>query len=207
MQLGKANQKLYFKKSIIVIVGTILVALTYYFFQVPNGIVAPGLGGICMLLVKFMPIPLGILYFLLNIPLFLIGYRAVGVPFALLSLLGMCSLSLFLTLFSSLPGPHLPLIGCILSGILSGIGIGIVILAGGTTGGLDIASVVINRKFPNFSIGKTMMVINGIVLLYSLIGEGLQRTFLTFFSMLVAGKSVDWTLSYRKQFKKGGETI
>lgn len=207
MQLLKSNKKLYFQKVIKVIVGTILIALTYYFFQVPNGVVAPGLGGICMMLVKLIPIPLGLLYFLLNIPLFLIGYRAVGVPFALLSLLGMFSLSIFLTLFASIPGPHLTLIGCLLSGILSGVGIGIVILAGGTTGGLDIASVVINRKFPNFSIGKTMMIINGIVLLCSLIGEGLQRTFLTFFSMLIAGKSVDWTLSYSKQFKKGGETV
>ncbi|PEJ58485.1 hypothetical protein CN692_09445 [Bacillus sp. AFS002410] len=207
MQSITANDKEYFLSAIKVIGGTILVALTYYIFQLPNGIVAPGLGGISMMLVKVIPIPLGLLYFLLNIPLFLIGYKAVGAAFALLSLIGMSSLSLFLSLFASLPGLHIPIVGCLLGGLLSGVSIGIVILAGGTTGGLDIASVVINRKYPTFSIGKTMMIINGSVLLCSLIGGGLQQTFLTFFSMLLAGKSVDWTLKLSKQFKKGGETI
>ncbi|WP_218276333.1 hypothetical protein, partial [Pseudomonas sp. FW305-BF6] len=57
------------------------------------------------------------------------------------------------------------------------------------------------------SIGKTMMIVNTLVLGFSFIGEGFKRTVLTFASMIIASKSVDWTLSCSKQIQhKGGET-
>ncbi len=186
-----------------IIIGTILVATSYYLFQKPNGIIAPGLGGIAILLANIFPYSLGLIYFVLNIPLFLIGYRAVGIRFALYSLLGMISLSFFLIILSSLPGLHLPIIGCILSGLLSGIGIGFVIRAGGTTGGLDIASVVISKMSSRFTIGKTMIFVNAIVLLFTFIHDGFEYALFTFISMFIAGKSVDWMLSYPKQNMKG----
>lgn len=197
----------YIGKALVIVFGTMLVASSYYLFQQPNGIVAPGLGGIAMILAKWLPFSLGLIYFVLNIPLFLIGYRAVGPLFALLSLVGMSSLSLCLSLFNHIPGVHFPLLGCILSGILSGIGIGMVIAAGGTTGGLDIVSVVISRISPRFTIGKTMIVVNGLVLLFSLLSNGVEQAIFTFVSMFLAGKSVDVTLSYTKQFVKGGGLV
>lgn len=207
MSYGISNKSKYVQKSTMIGFGTILVACSYFIFQEPNGIVAPGLGGLVMLLSQMIHIPIGVLYFICNIPLFLIGYRTVGAEFAVLSLVGMSCLSIFLSLFSSLPELHQPLIGCVASGVFAGIGIGIVIRAGGTTGGLDIASVVISRTIPFLTIGKTMMIVNALVLGCSFIGEGIVWTSLTFVSMIIASKCVDWTLSYNKQIQhKGGET-
>ncbi|MEH7331511.1 YitT family protein [Neobacillus drentensis] len=195
----------FLKKSALVVIGTMVVAASYYGLQEPNGIVAPGLGGIAMVLSKWIPFSLGVIYFALNIPLFLIGYRSVGALFAVFSLIGMSSLSICLGLFKGMPGLHMPLVGCILSGILSGIGIGVVIKAGGTTGGLDIVSVVISRISPRFSIGKTMVAVNGFVLLCSFLSEGFEKAFYTLASMFLAGKSVDAVLSYTKTLGNGGE--
>lgn len=201
------NIILFIQKSLLIILGTILVAASYYIFQKPNGITAPGLGGLAILLAGFMSLPLGLVYFGLNIPLFLIGYRAVGPIFALLSLIGMSSLSVFLGILDKLYECNYPLLGCIFSGLLSGIGIGLVLRAGGTTGGLDIASVVISRMSKRFTIGKTMIVVNGIVLFFSFVNNGLKHAILAFISMYLAGRVVDWMLSNTKQLMKGGVEI
>ncbi|MFP5115586.1 YitT family protein [Bacillaceae bacterium C204] len=187
-----------------ILAGTLLVACAYYILQKPNGITAPGLGGIAVILAKFLSTPLGVIYFILNIPLFLIGYRIAGFTFTLLSFVGMGSLTLFLTFLSHLPTFTSPILGCIFGGLFSGIGIGMVIRAGGTTGGLDIASVVIAKINPQLTIGKTMMMINGCVLILTFVTDGLNHLILTFVSMIIAGKSVDWTLAYI-QFKTNKE--
>ncbi|MEH7308073.1 YitT family protein [Neobacillus drentensis] len=183
------------KKIMAIVAGSLIVACSYYIFQKPNGITAPGLGGIAVYLANFLHSPLGFIYFILNIPLFLMGYRSIGSTFALLSLIGMLTLSFFLAFLTNLPTFPSPIIGCVLGGLLSGIGIGIVIHAGGTTGGLDIASVVIAKHFSFITIGKTMMIINGCVLILTFLGSGLAHTVLTFFSIIFAGKAVDLTVS------------
>jgi uncharacterized membrane-anchored protein YitT (DUF2179 family) len=190
------------KKTAAILIGTFLVAAAYYVFQKPNGITAPGLGGIAVIISNFLHSPLGLVYFVLNIPLFLIGYRSIGGMFALLSLVGMGALSFFLAVLINIPSLPSPVIGCVLGGILSGMGIGIVIQAGATTGGLDIASVVITKKFPVITVGKTMMAVNGCVLLLTFLTDGLDHTVLTFLSILIAGKSVDSSISIIQQNKK-----
>ncbi|MFF2449891.1 YitT family protein [Neobacillus sp. NPDC058068] len=195
------------KKTAVILMGTFLVAAAYYVFQKPNGITAPGLGGIAVIVANFLHSPLGLVYFILNIPLFLIGYRSIGSSFAFFSLIGMGALSLFLAILSTIPTLPSPIIGCILGGLLSGIGIGIVIQAGATTGGLDIASVVIAKHFPFITIGKTMMVINGCVLLLTFLTDGLDHAVLTFISIMIAGKSVDSTITVIGRYKKEGASL
>jgi uncharacterized membrane-anchored protein YitT (DUF2179 family) len=190
------------KKTAAILAGTFLVAAAYYVFQKPNGITAPGLGGIAVIIAKSLQSPLGLVYFILNIPLFLIGYRSIGGTFAFLSLVGMGALSFFLAILTNIPVLPSPVMGCIFGGLLSGIGIGIVIQAGATTGGLDIASVVIAKRFPVISVGKTMMAVNGCVLLLTFLTDGLEHTVLTFLSILIAGKSVDSSISLIQRYKK-----
>jgi uncharacterized membrane-anchored protein YitT (DUF2179 family) len=190
------------KKTAAILMGTFLVAAAYYVFQKPNGITAPGLGGIAVIIANVLHSPLGLVYFILNIPLFLIGYRSIGGMFAFLSLIGMGALSLFLAILTETPAFPSPIMGCILGGLLSGIGIGIVIQAGATTGGLDIASVVIAKKFPFITVGKTMMAVNGCVLLLTFLTDGLNNTVLTFLSILIAGKSVDSSISLIQRYNK-----
>lgn len=187
-----------------ILAGTALVALAYYLFMQPNEITAPGLGGVAVLISYFLPISLGLIYFLLNVPLFLLGYRFVGKKFVINSLVGMVSLSLFLWLFDSLPGWHQAVAGTFLGGVVSGAGIVLVIRAKGTTGGVDIACVVINKIWPAFTIGKMMIAMNALIVVASGLVSDVLHSVLTLVSLVVAGKAVDVFMAWGQP--KGGES-
>ncbi|MCH5586514.1 YitT family protein [Shimazuella sp. AN120528] len=162
--------------------GTCLIAVAFHLLIEPNNLLVSGTGGIALLIVHFFPVSLGLVYFVLNTPLFLIGWRFVGTRFLLKSIWGTVSLSLFLSLFAFLPGIPYPILGAILGGILSGIGIGIGISAGGTTGGTDILSVVIHQKF-KWSIGKVMFWINCAIVIVGTYLFGWEKAILTVLSL------------------------
>ncbi|SDO24059.1 Uncharacterised 5xTM membrane BCR, YitT family COG1284 [Paenibacillus sp. yr247] len=184
-----------------IVAGTALTAYAYYLFMKPNDIIAPGLGGIVIIIGHFVPISLGFIYLLFNIPLFLLGYRYVGIKFIIYSTIGMLSMSLFLTLFSSVVGFSQPLLGCICGGIFSGIPIAFVLLAGGSTGGTDIACVVINKIWPRWTIGKIMFLLNAVIVLSTGYLYGFLKLLLTIVAIYLAGKSVDIGLTLGKRMK------
>lgn len=177
---------------IVIHAGTAVVALSYYLLMKPVNVVAPGLGGIAMIIGFFIPVSLGIIYFLLNIPLFLVGYRYVGGKFVVYSMVGMISLSFYLSLFDQLSGFHQPIVGSLLGGALSGAAIAFILLAGGSTGGMDIASVVLNRLIPSWTIGRIMFVLNALIVLLSGYLFGYQGLLLTLLSIFSASKTLDF---------------
>lgn len=185
-----------------IISGTALTSFVYYLFMKPNDIIAPGLGGVVVIIGHFVPVSLGIIYFLLNIPLFLLGYRYVGVKFVIYSLIGMMSMSLFLSLFETVKGIEQPILGSICGGIFSGIPIALVLLAGGSTGGTDIACVVINKIWPKWTIGKIMFSINVAIILISGFLYGFLKLLLTVIGIYVAGKAVDICLHWGNRIKE-----
>ncbi|WHY85992.1 YitT family protein [Neobacillus novalis] len=182
-----------------IIFGTAIMALNYYVFLKPNHILAPGLGGIAIIIAQFVPLSLGVTYFILNIPLFFSGFRFVGGRFVLYSLCGMFSLSIFLFLFDFLTGFHQQLIGSIVGGILNGAFLAMVLLVGGSTGGLDIAFVVINKFWPRFSIGNVMFVINAIVVIVSGLLFGFGSSIYTIISIYLAGKALDFCMRQKER--------
>ncbi|MFY0544988.1 YitT family protein [Brevibacillus sp. H7] len=188
-----------------ILFGTACTAIGYYLFMKPNDITAPGLGGIAVLLGYYLPLSLGVIYFLLNVPLFLLGYRYVGGRFVLYSLMGMFSLSMFLSLFEIMPGLQQPIAGAILGGVMSGAGVALVLIAGGSTGGMDIASVVINKLWPTLTIGKVMIFLNALIVLVSGLVVDFLHSLYTLLSIYVAGKAVDICFAEgTKWWKRGG---
>lgn len=182
--MKKAFSKQEFLTYLWIALGTGLIASAFHLLIEPNDLLVSGTGGVALLIVHFFPVSLGIVYLALNIPLFLIGWRSVGMDFLLKSIWGTVSLSLFLSLFAFLPSIPNALLGAILGGLLSGMGIGIVISAGGTTGGTDIISVVIHQKY-SWSIGTVMFWINAAIVLAGTYLFGWQKAVLTVLSLYV----------------------
>ena len=109
---------------------------------------------------------------LINIPLFILAWKIFGPKTLYSSLLGSISLSIWLAIFERIP-LHIDLQGdliivALVSGVLLGVGLGIIFNAGGTTGGSDIVARILN-KYTNISIGKLLFGIDFFILMLILI--------------------------------------
>lgn len=142
-----------------IFIGSAVYAAGFDLFLEPNQIGAGGVSGLALVIAYFLPVlSVGVLSLLINIPLFLAGYRFVGRRFFWGSLAGMAISSILIDLFAPfLTAQTEPLVGAIFGGGLVGVGCGIVLMQGASTGGTDIVARLMKYKFPNMSIGKLVM--------------------------------------------------
>lgn len=150
------------KNLVLIAIGSAIFAIGVDLFLVPNQIGAGGVSGLAIVVNAFIPaISIGLFSIIVNIPLFLAGYRFLGRKFFWGSLAGMLISSVLLDLFALLPDiPTEPLLGAIYGGLLVGVGCGIVFMQGASTGGGDIAVRLMRYKFPNISMGKLMLLMD-----------------------------------------------
>lgn len=107
----------------------------------------------------------GGIYYILNIPLFIMGYRVMGKGFFLKSLFGTTVISIFLVM---VPVPAAPIIedyltACIIGGMIAGAGSGMILRGRGTAGGPDIIGVCCAKKYRNISVGQVNILLNLVV--------------------------------------------
>lgn len=156
-----------------IIVGNFISAAAINYIVYSHGFYMGGFAGISMLLNLFfrnvIPVPVpssvnlvGILYFILNAPLFIWALRVMGVPFTVKTLISVGLQSVFLAMVPVPATPPFtdPLTTCIVGGILGGFGNGLVLRARCSCGGQDIIGVVMSRTHPNFTVGKISIIIN-----------------------------------------------
>lgn len=177
-----------------VLLGSAVFALGFNLFLQPNGINAGGLSGLSLILVTVLGWgSVGLFTALLNVPLFLLGYRHLGRDFFFRSLLGMLSSAAFLEAFSYVPAPDTePFLGALAGGILSGTGMGWVFLHGATTGGADIIARLLKEKFPNLSMGRLIFFVDMVVVtLTGLVFRDLNKALYSAVTMYVASIMVD----------------
>lgn len=153
------------KNSILIAVGSAIFALAFNMFLQPNNVNAGGVSGIGQLLTHLTGFgSVAIWSVILNVPLFLLGLRSIGRGFFIGSLAGLGISSLFLELSMGLPVPEVePLLGAIFGGVFLGAGLGLVFLAGASTGGSDIAARLLRPVLPDMPIGKIMLLIDVII--------------------------------------------
>lgn len=156
-----------------VISGVILFSVSYRFFLVPGHLYSGGFTGIAQLIKLALTGVLGleisdhvditgIVSWLLNIPLAVIGYRYIGKKFMLRTVIAVFIQSALMTF---LPAPSAPvfsdaLLNCIAGGCIAGYGVGLSLREGGSGGGTDIIGMVCAKKYPEISVGKISFLIN-----------------------------------------------
>lgn len=136
--------------SLIIIVGNIIISLTVASFIRPHGIIMGGATGLSLTLEHYLGINLSLILTFLNIVLFLLGFFFLGKRFALTTIISTFIYPLFLSLclriefLATLTDDIL--LSTILGGIFLGIGLGLILRMGASTGGLDIPPLILNRK-------------------------------------------------------------
>ena len=136
--------------SYLSIVGASLIyAVGFNWCYVPNDIAFGGITGVGQIVNFLLPwAPIGTVVIVLNIPLFLLGWRLLGGHLLISSLFAMAVSSVFIDLIDSLYQfpPMDPLLACIFGGVLLGLSLGLVFQQGATTGGTDLLARLIKLK-------------------------------------------------------------
>lgn len=157
----KPSKKEILRNIAMIVFGSAVFSLGFDMFLDPNGINCGGVTGIAMLIVYGVDVPwltVGILSAVINLPLFFFGFKKIGKYFFFGSLAGMVISSVCYDLFLPLAVKDLdPLMASIFGGVMAGAGLGVVFLAGASTGGVDIVARLLKLKFRNFPIGKIIL--------------------------------------------------
>lgn len=158
------------KNYVIMIIGALMAALSIDLFLAPNKLAGGGVSGIAIVLHFFTGFPIGVISLLLNIPLFALGIRSEGKAFGIKSLYATVLLSVFIDLLSKLPPlTNDVLLAAIFGGLIMGLGLGLVLVAGATTGGTDIVAKLVQRSYRHLPIGRTLLVVDVLVITFATI--------------------------------------
>ncbi len=169
------------------ILGVVFFAVAYRWFLFPSNLYSGGFTGISQLLkllitkIAGVRVPeaidlTGIIFWCINLPLFLLGYKSIGKKFFCRTIAAVCIQSILLTF---IPAPQKPLfrdelLNSMIGGGLSGLGVGLTLRAGGSGGGVDILGMYCAKEYPDFSVGKISVIINAFIYFMAAIGYDLE---------------------------------
>lgn len=175
-------------------VGILLTAVPFPLFFIPNHIAPGGITGVSTLLHSLLHVPVGMMSILLNVPLFLLGWRRMGKAFAAKSLLGMLGVSFVIDLLPVGPLTDEPILAAIFGGVIMGAGIGLVIRGGATTGGSDMAATLIHERLPVVSVGGVLLAVDCVVVIASGFVFSIQSALYALIAIYLATQVMDRTI-------------
>ena len=189
-------EKLRFKNIFFILIGSGIFGFGLVHFNMQNNLAEGGFTGITLMLYFLFHFDPSISNLLLNIPLFIIGWRILGRTSFLYTLIGTISLSLFLWIFQRYQ-INMPLnddltLAALFAGVSLGIGLGMIFRYGGTTGGVDIIARLANKYF-GWSMGKTMFIFDLCVITLSLITYlSYKEAMYTLVAVFVGARVIDF---------------
>lgn len=174
-----------------IVLGCLIGALAYPWFLVPNHIAPGGLTGLATVFNYLFGWPVGTTSLLMNIPLFLIGFKAMGGGFAIRSLAATLLFSLFIDLLPLGCLTQDPMLASVFGGALLGVGLGLILRAGATTGGTDMAARMVHKHLPYLSVGMILFAIDGIVVVLAGIYIHIEHALYAFISIYVSSMLIN----------------
>ncbi len=184
------------KSVLITVLGTIITSIGVSLFLSPNKVVSGGVSGICIILYNAFSLPMGVMNAVINLALLLIGFKILGKDFILKTLVGAGGISVFVELFSYLPpATDNAFIATVFGGALYGLGIGIALASGSSTGGGDIIGRLIQYRFASFPIGKILLGVDLTIIAASFFFfDDINLVFFGVISMFVSSFMIDYII-------------
>jgi uncharacterized membrane-anchored protein YitT (DUF2179 family) len=184
----------------LLIAGTALYAFGLQYFIIPNMLMEGGVTGVSVLLNYALDLPVWLTSLLINLPLFLLGWRQLGKHAMIYTFAGTLLLSLFLWIAEVLVKHQwlTPfqteqdfILVVLYAGVTLGTGLGLVFRAGGTTGGVDIIARIIHRM-RGWSMGQIILSLDVLILSVSLLFIPKEKVLYTLVSVFIASKIIDF---------------
>lgn len=175
--------------------GSALYALCFNWFFQPNNISMGGFTGVAQIVNRLLPVlPVGVTVIVLNVPLFLIGVRKLGLGLLISSLYAMAVGSLMidgLNMIYTFPAME-PLLATVYGGVLLGVSMGLLLSVGATTGGTELAARLLKLKLRHLSIGRLCLVLDvTVIVLYALTFHSINNALYGIIAMYISSLAMD----------------
>jgi len=189
-----------FKQLLPITIGAALYAFGLQCFVIPYQLMEGGVTGIAVLLNYIFSFPMSITTLIINIPLFLLGWKILGRKKMVFTIYGSVALSAFLALFEknkqltsiiSFENGYDSMLIVLYAGVTLGAGLGIVFRFGGTTGGIDIIARILSR-WRGYSMGQIILVADTIIIGVSVFYISLDKILYTLVMVFIASKMIDF---------------
>lgn len=191
--LSSKNVSVNMNKIGAIILGNLLCSIAINGFFIPNKLLSGGVGGVSIMIYYLTQIPTGLLIFLINIPIFLIGMKIIDKEFAAYSFISMFCLSFLMEITTGI-NKYIVLddiiLAAIFGAILNGIGMGILFRSRVSQGGLDIIAAIFKKKY-SINVGTGLMLFNTVIVAVASTLFGLKPAMYTLIAMYVAYQVVD----------------
>lgn len=188
----------------IIALGSFLLSLGISWFADPAGLVVGGISGLAIVVKQLsqqwfgFAVPLALTNLILNIPLYLISLKQRGFSFIQKSIYAVLLMSLFLWIVAYIPNifdfKDDFLLSALVCGVLSGVGIGMVMRVNGTTGGTEMLAAIVKYIHPHFPIAKLIFFIDAAIIVLGFFIFGPERTVYAVISVYVCSKIIDGIL-------------
>jgi uncharacterized membrane-anchored protein YitT (DUF2179 family) len=183
----------------LITIGSLIFCMAWTSFVIPNGLASGGLTGLCTIIQYGIGIPIGVTYPILNIGLLVLGFLSLGKGFGIKTIYAIALTSILFDVLPMFPQLNVmmddKLLVALVGAVLESIGLGLVLLRGGSTGGTDIIAMIINKYWP-ISPGRVYLITDLVIisLLLFVPGKGLVDLIYAFVMMIGFSFGVDYVL-------------
>ncbi|WP_336823251.1 YitT family protein [Sporosarcina sp. USHLN248] len=184
------------KRIAVVIIGALLMAISLNFFLINANVYANGFSGAAQLVSSVLAdhfdiaLSTGILLFIFNVPVFILGWFKVGRGFTIYSIISVVFTTIFLELLPVLSLSNDIILNAVFGGVIAGVGIGISLKLGASTGGMDIIAMVLSRM-QDKPIGVYFLILNGVIIVLAGILYEPENALYTMIALYVTTSVID----------------
>lgn len=192
-QVGSRDWLAAVQRIVVIFLANVLCVTAFNGFLVPAKLLSGGVGGIAIMVQYLINVPSGVVVFLINIPIFLIGAKKVDKDFAVYGFISMLMFSALLTLTKGLSKYILVediVLSAVFGGVINGAGMGLLFRNRSSQGGLDIVAAVLKKKL-NIQVGSALMGLNSVIIVLASILFGLDKGLYTLLSMYIGYQVLD----------------
>ena len=189
--------------GLLIAVGSLLYAISVVVFSAPNNIAPGGVTGIATMLnyisVNHLPfeIPIGVSTLIMNVPLLIAAWVKIGRRLVVRTIIGLSLSSVMIDMLE----PFIPvfqgekILVCIFGGVLLGLGVGLILSRGGTTGGSEVVARLLERKYPHIQMGKLILAVDAVVIAASaVVYRQMESPLFAVVLVFVSSQVTDWVI-------------
>ena len=189
-----------FRDTILIFLGILSAGMGLKGFLLSSHFIDGGVTGISMLMADITGISISVLIFIINMPFLWLGYRKLGIQFAIKSTLAIAGLSLCIALVHFPDVTHDKLLTAVFGGFFIGVGIGLAMRGGAVLDGTEIAALLVSKKTQLIKISDFILILNVLIFSAAAFFLGIEPALYSILTYLAASKMVDFILTGIEQY-------